>query len=320
MSDLNPKPDTAEGVAVLLAETREHVEQHSKADAGVFELPSGTKVVASFDPRGNVRFFDPSEFDKIEGRPSRREGETTLLTLDSFKAFVNRFGDEDSVVFANNSRSAPSVTAILDYHRADTLPTDDGEGGHGEYRFGNHRAKFAFPLSDQWKAWHAKNGERMDMTEFAAFLEDNVLDVAEIEKVPESAARFVQMGGGEKNIADWAKLTALAKSLKIFESGVVSEAVNLASGEGELTISDEHETEIGGVKALVPTMFFIQIPIFNQGVAYRLPVRLRYRKNGSRIAFWYEIWRSDRAFDDAFTEACEDIGKNTPASILYGVA
>lgn len=304
----------------VLAKTAKFVADHSFAQPHIFTDPArgDVSVFGLLKPNGSYDIVPQDIFDRAAGAPSARKGTATMTSLDSFIAHVNRFGDADSAVFANEERSDPSVLAVLDYHRADTLPTDSDEGGHGDYRFGEHRTSFRFPLSDEWKAWHAQNGDPMTMPEFAAFLEDNVLDVAEIDSVPESASRFVEMMGGAKNIADWSKLTALAKSLTVFENAVCSEAVNLSNGEGQLTIGAEHETEVAGVKVKVPTMFFIAIPIFREGPAYRLPVRLRYRKHGSRVTFSYEIWRSDRAFKDAFNEAVERIGKETQAQVFYG--
>lgn len=316
----NPKPDTAQGVADLLSTTRKHVEQHAFAQPGMLiDEETGAQVHLILKPSGGYEVFDPEHFDKAIGRPRFRTGTAKMTSLASFIDHVNRFGDADSAVFANEDRDNPSVLAVLDYHRADTLGGEgEDERVHGEYRFGRHRTLFQFPVSEELKRWRANDGNAMDMPTFAAFLEDNVLDVAEITEVPESAKRFVEMMGGQKNIADWSKLTQLAKSLTVFESGVVGEAVNLSSGEGQITIQNAHDTEVGGVKATVPTMFFIAIPIFREGVVYRLPVRLRYRKSGSRISFWYELWREDRAFADAFHEAVAKVETETEASIFYG--
>ncbi|MDE8453326.1 DUF2303 family protein, partial [Klebsiella pneumoniae] len=84
-----------------------------------------------------------SVFDQYRTNPLRRAGTATMLSLDSLIDHVNRFKDADTVVFADDSRSAPSMTAVLDYHRA---------GASGDPRFGKHRSLYAFPLSDEWKA------------------------------------------------------------------------------------------------------------------------------------------------------------------------
>lgn len=313
---------TAEGVGKMLGDTAEFIEDRTFARPGVL-IGEGVAVSVMMTPNGSYSIME-KELEPFRNNPSFRRGTATMTSLDSFIAHVNRFGDEDSAVFANDDRASPSLLAVLDYHRADTL-TSGGEDEpaasrvHGEYRHGLHRTAFAFPVSDQWTAWHKGNGTPMGMAEFAVFLEDNVLDVADVTKPPESAKRFVEMNGGEGKIADWSILNKLAKGLTIYENAVVTEAVNLASGEGVLTLASSHDTEIEpGVKITVPTMFFVEIPIFREGALYRLPVRLRYRKDRTGVTFWYELWRADRAFLDAFHEAIAKVDSETEATIFYG--
>jgi hypothetical protein len=321
--DRNSKPDTAQGVADLMDRSFEFARTNGMSDMGVIEDPeTGVLLNVVCQPGGNISFSLQEQIDARRPNPRARRGTATLTALDSFIAHVNRFGDDDSAVFADESRSSPSVLAVLDYHRKDTLAVEGEEATgsmtHGEYRHGKHRSRFDFPLSDEWQAWHEGDKTPMNMASFAIFLENNVLDIAEITKAPAGTERFVDQNGGLGNIADWQMLTKLARGLRIDENSTVSEAVTLASGEGELTISNTHDTEVGGVKVKVPTMFFIEIPIFREGVFYRLPVRLRYRKDRGGVTFWYEIWRSDRSFMDAFNEAIDRIRAETPAQVFYG--
>lgn len=278
----------------------------------------GEHITVVLDSQGYARTSLQELFDDRAKNPRDRKGTATLTNLDSFIAHVNRFGDDDSAVFAKSDPMSPSVTAVLDYHRADAKIEEGEIYEQGEYRHGRHRSHFAFPLSDEWGAWNAMNGETMSMTDFAAFLENRVLDVAEIEKVPETAKRFVEMMGGAQNIADWSMLTKLAKSLAIYENAYVSEVTNLNNGQVQLVINEEQETEIEGVKANVPTMFFIQIPLFKEGVPYRIPVRLRTRKARGSVSFFYEMWNPERSFMHAFDEAIERIDSETEAQVFYG--
>lgn len=308
---------TAEGVGPLLQQTAEFVENRQFARIGTIKGPEGLVPVV-LKPGGGYEPVPLKLFDEYSDAPQFRRGTARMTSLDSFIHHLNRFGDADSAVFADDSRLEPKLLAVLDYHRTDTLDGEDEGRVHGDYRHGRHRTAFAFPVSDEWVAWHASNGVKMGMAQFASFLEDNVLDVADVETVPESAKRFVEMNGGPGKIADWAVLNRLAKSLTIYENAVVTEAVNLSSGEGVLTLSAEHDTEVAGVKATVPSMFFIAIPIFREGVIYRLPVRLRYRKERGGVTFWYELWRADRAFTDAFHEAVARVDAETEAQVFFG--
>ena len=207
---------------------------------------------------------------------------------------------------------------MLYYHRA-----DQGEGaarGFGQFRHGKHRTTFAFPLSNEWKAWTGKNGTVMSMGQFALFLEDRIGDIALAgDEFPEDVARFVNVNGGPDSIADFATLVELSRGLKVYEQANVEEATNLASGEGHIRFSVENETRTRtGGTIRVPTMFFIAIPIFNKGPFYRIAARLRYRKTAEGVKFWYDLYRSDRSYDHAFAEAVDRVAAETPASVFYG--
>jgi uncharacterized protein YfdQ (DUF2303 family) len=233
-----------------------------------------------------------------------------MLSLDSLIDHVNRFKDADTVVFADDSRSAPSMTAVLDYHRA---------GASGDPRFGKHRSLYAFPLSDEWKAWSKANAEVMSMADFAAFLEERIIDVLFVEpgeELPEDVQRMLDaLGSGA--VASPNKLMELARGLQINESAVVQEAVNLQSGEATIRFQAEH-TDQNGAPLKVPSIFLIGIPVFNNGPLYRLAARLRYRKNAGKIVFWYDLWRTDRTFDHAFTEAVQRVKIETELPVLIG--
>lgn len=257
--------------------------------------------------KDGVAKLPSSIFDDYRAAPVRRAGTATLTELDSLIAHVNRFKDQDSILFASDNRASPSITAVIDYHRA---------GAESSPRFCGHRAKFAFPLSDEWKAWTAANKKAMRMIEFAAFLEDRIIDVLEGgEELPEDMARFVKAIGG--NIASPTKLMEIAVGLKVNEKSAVGETVNLSSGEGEISFVSQH-TDGAGKPLKVPNLFLVGIPVFKGGPAYRIAVRLRYRKADGGLSFWYEMWREDRVFDDAFSEAVTRARDETGLPVLMG--
>jgi len=215
-------------------------------------------------------------------------------------------------VFADDNREKPSITAVLDYHRV---------GAGGDPRFGKHRSLFGFPLSDEWKAWNDSNATPMSMADFAAFLENRIIDVLYVipgeDSLPEDVQRLIDTLGGGDTVATPNKLMELARGLQVNESAVVQEAVNLSSGEGMVRFQSEH-TDAAGAPLKVPSLFLIGIPVFNNGPLYRIAARLRYRKAGGRLTFWYELWRTDRTFDHAFSEAVERVKIETELPVLIG--
>ncbi len=309
---------TAEGVAGVFSATHEFVEENLKPTVVTVEDPdTGIKVLA-LSRAGQLDPLPPTFFDSARDVPRFRRGTASMTSIASFIDHVNRFGDTDSAVFADDSKTTPKLTAVLDYHRADT--GTDSARAHGDYGHGKHRTTFAFPLSEEWKAWTKLNGTVMTMGEFALFLEDRIGDIAIAgDEFPEDIARFVNVNGGADSIADFATLVELSRGLKVFEQANVEEATNLASGEGHIRFSVEHETKTrtgGAVK--VPTMFFIAIPVFAKGPFYRIGARLRYRKTNEGVKFWYDLYRADRSFDHAFDEAVEKVRVETPAAVFFG--
>ena len=305
----------AAGIAGVFDATREFVTEHLKPEIiTVADPSSGVEVLATVAD-GAVYPLAPDFFDSNRDHPRFRRGTAAMTSLDSFIAHVNRFGDDDTAVFADDNRQAPRLTAVLDYHRA-----DDAGQCVGEFRHGKHRTTFAFPLSDEWKAWVKANGLVMTMGEFALFLEDRIGDIAIAgDDFPEDVARFVAINGGADSIADYATLVELSRGLKVYEQANVEEATNLTSGEGHIRFSVEHQTrnQTGG-SIRVPTMFFVAIPVFNKGPFYRIGARLRYRKTAEGVKFWYDLYRADRSFDHAFAEAIERVDAETPAAVFYG--
>lgn len=261
-----------------------------------------------------VSVIPHSVFDGYLERPRHRTGTATLLTLDSLIDHANRFKDQGSIIFADNNRSAPSMTAVLDYHPEgpadDTLP-----------RFGKHRGHYTFPLSEEWKAWKAADGKVMKMAEFAEFLEERIVDVIGLipdeDQVSEELQKFINACGGTETIADPARLIQLSRGLQVYESAVVKQANKLSSGEGELIFEVQHNGQ-DGKPLKVPSLFLIVIPIFDAGAPYRIAARLRYRKSGEGIVFWYDLWRPERSFDAAIAEACDKAQTLTELPLLLG--
>jgi Uncharacterized conserved protein (DUF2303) len=291
----------------IISEARSLIEEYIRPEIETFKEP-GTGVEAPVVlGKAGAHVLPASMFDDYRTRPIRRKGTATLLDLTSLIAHVERFKDADTLLFAQDNRQSPSLTAVLDYHKA---------GADADPRFGEHRAKFAFPLSDEWKAWVGGDKKPMSMVDFAAFLEDRIIDVLDDPTdLPDDMQRFVKAIGG--NIASPTKLMEIAVGLKVHEKSNVGETVNLASGEGEISFVSTH-TDGAGKPLKVPNLFLIGIPVFKNDIAYRIAVRLRYRKRDGGLLFWYELWRQEPVFDHAFGEALDRVRKETGLSVLLG--
>lgn len=297
-------------VGPVIAQVKALVEDHFQPKlVEVVDPITGAKAPAYISATG-VQPVSVRTFDEYQTKPRWRHGKAAFTSIESLIAHVNRFKDSDSILFAVDHREAPSVTAVLDYHPA---------GATSEPRWGEHRSAFNFPLSDEWKAWAAQDKKPMSMIDFAAFLEDRIVDVldqiAGEDSLPEDLQKFVNAVGGR--IAGPTRLLELSLGLKVHENSNVSEAVNLSSGEAQIQFVSEH-VDGSGAPLKVPNLFLIGIPVFKNGQFYRIAARLRYRKTPQGLIFWYELWRSDRVFDHAFRDGCERVRVETDLPLLFG--
>lgn len=295
-----------------IGEARELVEDYIKPEIRNIIDPSSGVDAPFTVTAGGAQVIPASAFNDYRPAPVRRTGTAHLTSLDSIIAHALRFKDADSAIFASDDRAAPAITVVLDYHR---------EGADSDPRFGQHRAHFAFPLSDEWKAWTAHNGNPLKMVEFAEFLEDRIIDVLYIipeeDELSEDLKKFISAGGGEATIATPQRLVELARGLQVHESSAVREVRNLSSGEAQISFTSEH-TDANGEPLRIPSLFLIGIPVFRNGPVYRIAARLRYRKTPAGVVFWYDLWRTDRVFDHAFKEACERAEIETELPLFFG--
>jgi uncharacterized protein YfdQ (DUF2303 family) len=238
--------------------------------------------------------------------PERRIGTATLTDLVSFIGHVVRFHDEDSAIFADKTPANPSLLCVLDYHRA---------GAAGAPRFGTHRARYAFPLSDEWVAWRAANGVTMDQEKFARFLEEHLADVGAPDLAGPKAKAFAELFSC--GFAGAGKLLELSRGLTVAVGRKVSNHQNLSTGESVLSFAEEH-SDAAGKPLKVPGAFLVTLPVFRGGALYQIPARLRYRVQGGSIHWSYDLARLSEVCDHAIDEACDLAAEKTGLPLFAG--
>jgi hypothetical protein len=107
-----------EGVGNAIEQALEVVQEYARPVVMDFKDPlTGTGAPALVTKDG-IEAVPAHIFAEYLTRPRRRDGKAELTSLDSFIEHVNRFKSGESVVFACDSRTSPSLTALLDYHPA----------------------------------------------------------------------------------------------------------------------------------------------------------------------------------------------------------
>lgn len=288
-------PNSDKGIAAIVELTKKSL----GAEIRIISLPSlgaglPSSIPVIIDNRLGEAKSAQAIIETFRTKPRAKVGTARALTLKAFIELTNRHKTAASAVFADTNWKNPSFQSVIDYHEI--------EGAADNLK---HRIAYAFPASEEWKAWVAQNGEPMGQGDFAAFLEDRIADLA--------APTVQEKNDLERNfgttIATPAELIQLSRGLQVNVDSVVKNVVNLASGEAQVAFEETH-TDGDGKPLKVPGLFMLAIAPFFMGEKVSLPVRLRYRKSGQKIIWFYQMYRPDqfvteRVRDDLITVADE---------------
>lgn len=247
--------------------------------------------------------------DELRDYPERRTGTATFTELASFIAHTKRFAKlEKSVIFADVDPDAETakLTCVVDYH---------GQGYDSKADWLRHRSTYAFPFSPEWQAWSGKDGVEMDQRAFAEFIEANIQDVISPSDAGPGILDFTQRLAVE--CATPAALLQVSRGLQVRVNDRVHQAVTLASGECQVQYVTEHQDQ-AGAPLKVPGAFLLGLPVFRGGDAFQVAARLRYRVNGPKITWLFELWKPERCVDIAVKEAAEKTATETGLPVLFG--
>ena len=292
--------------------------------APVLVIPVGMQVV------------DPLPF--LEARrefPVRAKGTSTHQTLDSLKAHVERTKDADTVAWLESNTTAAKLTVVYNYNRAQEKAEDSSRPRHGD-----HRAVYAFPLSDAWKAWQAISGKAQGQSELAAFLEAHI---TEIRGPSDAGVRVMEIAralvGGDDDAEEGTldadalderarRIIATPSQLLGFSRRIAmhveTRAVETRDDQGNVSIEFRSEATAENVQGekrgavALPRLITIEVPVIQGGAPYKLPVRLTTKVVNRACAWTLTVHRADLALDDAVKAEAEDFTAKTGVAVFRG--
>ncbi len=234
--------------------------------------------------------------DQWRPHPERRKGTIVASTIESFVALVNRDSNENSVIFADNS-DEPKLVAVLNFHAADG----------GTPAFCDDRIVYSFPLSEEWEAWNAVDGEshKMNQAAFAEFIEDRFFDIGEPGSAGSTSSAWAEKMGVK--LAGPQELMRVSRGLSIRVEETVRNVIKRDSGECEFVFTVENKDSADGGTVKVPSAFHIRIPVLRGEGPYSIPVRLRYRAGGGKISWFVELHRPELFLLDAVNAAIQRV-------------
>ena len=234
--------------------------------------------------------------------PARATGTATVNSIDSLVDLINRHKTDSTAIFGDPDWKKPTITAVIDYHRIDHTPD-----------FLGHRIGYSFPLSDEWAAWMAINGKRMNQTEFAEFIEDHIAECASPTpaEIDDYKALF------STTVAWPNDLMQLSRGLQVMADIRVKNAVTLQTGEAQITFEEMHKDAAGGA-LVVPGIFILAIRPFFDGEIARIPVRLRYRLLDGKVNWIMQLFRPDKWITEELRRDMQRVADATALPLYLG--
>lgn len=217
-----------------------------------------------------------TSYERWLPRPMRRAGTVTCHRLPSLLAYLRAYGGPSTLITIDGDKLV--IAAVLDYHE---------HGPEGAPAWGEHRVTFQARLTPEWETWRKASGQRMTQAQFAAFLEDNLPDIAS---------------------PDGAVIYEMARTIEAAKSAKFASAVRLQNGQTQLAYEETIQARAGEKGALaIVDEFVLGLAPFDGAARYELRARFRYRINDEGgLALWVDLLRPHKvieaAFDDLVTQ------------------
>jgi uncharacterized protein YfdQ (DUF2303 family) len=279
--ELNESDNFAE---TLAREIKQPQEIGSNDDAHVkrIALPLGWQLIEKDDA-------------KTLPAPLRKIARVRVRDADSFIAYIKRHG----------SLTDCTIWCLADYVQgkvAFTSIINDHGDNPDKAAWRDHRALFTPEFSEEWRRWTGVNNKPFTQAEFAAFVEDNLRDIASVDGsgLPTGAQML------EMSLAFEAKQDMRFKSSIRLQNG----GVNLSF------VNDDDAQTIAQMQMF--ERFAIGIPVFWGGDAYQMDARLRYRVRDGKLAFWFELVRKDKVLEAAAKTVIDLIKEKTGNAFFFG--
>jgi uncharacterized protein YfdQ (DUF2303 family) len=229
---------------------------------------AGLQVAHIAVPKGTELKEVKLDLEPFLPNPRVTNAKATFSDPDSFLAYMARHAQPGSVVWCSFD---PQTFAL-----AFTGVVDENEKGTAGWR--RHKAHFTPDMSAEWKAWQGRDGKAFSQVDFAQWLQDHEDDINSSSTLLPTSIQLMEM----------------ATNFVMNEERVFKSAVRLQSGGQRLMYVAD--ADAGTTEAMqLFEKFGLAIPIFHgETLASPLTARLKYRNNGGKLSFTYELQRLDK--------------------------
>lgn len=258
--------------------------------AGAKEIPGGYPYVVVPDGY-NVVNAKSAGLLKPE-LPNHRSAQLTMGNHTSFIQYLQRYFSDDLLLLAQRGAKngqGYSVRGILDYH-------PDGSD-HTKANWAEHVVVLNLQTSDEWNQWVSRSGKEMPQVDFAHFIEDHLLDIVE----PSHSV-----------------ITAVATKLEAKRNVQFRSEYEPSNAQVKFLYDETVQGSVSGGHIEVPRMLKIKLMPFRGYKVFEFDLRLRWRLDKEKLAFFYEFIRPDAILDAVFDEIIAQIQSETAKKVLEG--
>lgn len=274
--------------------------EHTKTEAAeILEAGAAISAKATWIMDDAVPFmvlpnsFRKDSLEEFLAAPVRKRAKVSVSDSNGFAAYMIKHAEVGAMIYADvdTIKEQFTLVGVLNDH-SNEIPG-----------WRDHTCTLSRKRSVEWTRWASKNKAPMPQSEFAAWIEDNLADIAGVEGMP-TGSDMLQMALGFERTSE--------KRLK--------SRINLQSGGFRLEYVDDEDKDTR-TSMEVFSRFAIGIPVFDgSSAAYQIDARLKYRESSGKLSFWYELIRTDRVFRQAVEEEVSEISKATELIVINGSA
>lgn len=215
-------------------------------------------------------------------RPKRNTLTISFKDLDSFCNYVRDHATEDSSLYLQPNIKKLEFSALA--------CIDDCKRNLPNWR--QEKVTYVPETSLEWVEWTQNNKKRMGQEDFALFLEEHLCDIVDDASGKTTA------------------LTLLTAVTNLYEVRNVTYGSKVSLSNGMASFEFKEQNGESG-KIQVPTEFVLGIPVFEDGPAYTIRAKLRYRidRNTGSLCLWFELQLINRIFKNAIERQSKAISE-----------
>ncbi|MCA7012490.1 YfdQ family protein [Dickeya dadantii] len=228
-----------------------------------------------------------ASLEQYQLQPSLIRQRVNMVAVHSLIAYVIKYADERSVIFADNT--ATKVVAVLDYHQSPLSP-----------QWAKHLAVYDCPFSKEWKEWTAGDKSGRNQADFGEFIENHIRDIAAISD------DYAGPSGTE--------LLEMVLAFQETRKSEFKSVRRLQDGTFQMSFSDEKN---GSGNTVLPEKISLAIAPFHNGTPYQVDARIRYRLRDGQLVLWYELIDPEKIVEHAFTQIIVDLQNALPEVPVY---